>query len=163
MTRLVPGSDPLYAWMLGEPPPATGLRLPPGGVAERAVLELLRKATAEVRAAHGGGDWLIVEDDEVVGLCSLKAPADVDGKIEIGYGIAASRQGRGHATRAVAAMLKEIARDPKVRSVTAETAAANLPSQRVLEANGFSRCGTRTDAEDGEVVCWRLDETRAVG
>ena len=98
----------------------------------------------------------MLEGNEVVGLIGLKAPADAEGKIEFGYGIADSRQRRGHATRAVALMLKDIARDSRVRIVTAETAVANIASQRVLEKNGFQRIGTRLDAEDGEVICWRL-------
>jgi len=155
MTTLVPGSDELYAWMLGGRAPAANLTLPPGGVSEPAILEMLRELMIPVRAVHGGGDWLVVEDDEAVGLCSLKAPADAEGRIEIGYGIAESRQRRGHATRAIALMLQEIARDPLVKIVTAETAVANIASQRVLERNGFVQTGARVDAEDGPVLCWR--------
>jgi hypothetical protein len=29
-----------------------------------------------------------------------------------------------------------------------------VPSQRGLERNGFLRVGTRTDAEDGDMICW---------
>ena len=51
---------------------------------------------------------------------------------------------RGHATRAVAAML-EAARRDGVRVVLAETIVDNIASQRVLERNGFERFGTRRD------------------
>jgi RimJ/RimL family protein N-acetyltransferase len=76
--------------------------------------------------------------------------------VEIGYGVAPAHRRRGHATRAVAALLAEAARDPKVHSVVAETAVANRPSQRALEANGFGKTGTRMTEDDGEVICWRL-------
>ena len=156
MTTLLPGTDDHNAWMLGGPAPLPELRLPPGGVSPEPVLVLLRELMKPVRAAHAVGDWLVLEGNEVVGLIGLKAPADAEGKIEFGYGIADSRQRRGHASRAVALMLKELARDPKVRLITAETAVANFASQHVLEKNGFQRTGMRLDAEDGEVSCWRL-------
>ncbi|NIJ47622.1 GNAT family N-acetyltransferase [Rhizomicrobium electricum] len=154
MTVLLPGTDDLYAWMLGGPAPVPRLTLPPGGIAPAAVLAMLREAMKPIRAAHGGGDWLILDGNEAVGLISLKAPADRGGTVEIGYGIAASRWGRGHATGALALALKEIARDPQIRKVTAETATANLASQRVLQKNGFVQTGARVDSEDGDIICW---------
>jgi len=156
MTTLLPGTDDLYAWMLGGPAPHPNLTLPPGGVAPEPVLAMLRDLMKPARAAHPVSDWLILEGDEVVGLIGLKAPADADGKIDFGYGVTDSRQRRGHASRAVALMLKEIDRDPRIRLVTAETSVNNFASQRVLEKNGFQRTGTRLDPEDGALFCWQL-------
>jgi RimJ/RimL family protein N-acetyltransferase len=155
MTCLLPGTDDLYAFMLGGPSPVPRLTLPPGGVAPRPVLEMLRETMKPVRAAHGGGDWLILDGDEVVGLISLKAPADASGVAEIGYGIAESRWGCGHATAALALTLKELVGDPRIRRITAETTVANLASQRVLEKNGFVRAGARVDPDDGDLICWQ--------
>jgi len=79
-----------------------------------------------------------------------------DGKRpEIGYGIADSRQGRGHATAAVAALLP-IVRARGFDSLTAETGVGNRPSQLVLERNGFLRTGERTDPEDGDLYLWTI-------
>jgi RimJ/RimL family protein N-acetyltransferase len=156
MTTLLPGTDELYAWMLGGPAPLPDLALPHGGVSPEPVLVMLRELMKPVRAAHQPGDWLILDGNEVVGLIGLKAPADDAGRIEFGYGVADSRQRRGHASRAVGLMLEDIARDPHFRIVTAETAIGNLASQRVLENNGFVRTGMRVDPEDGEVISWRL-------
>jgi len=155
LTELVAASDAHLDWMLGGAACSPALRLAPGGVDARPVLEMLRGMMANVRAAHGGGGWLIVADGEVVGLCSYKRPADADGMVEIGYGIAASRRRRGHATRAVALLLQEAARDPLVKIVTAETAVAKVASHRALEANGFRKTGMRVDKEDGELILWR--------
>jgi RimJ/RimL family protein N-acetyltransferase len=99
---------------------------------------------------------MIVDGTEVVGLCSYKQPPR-DGQVEIGYGIAASRRGQGHATRAVAAMLDFAATDPEVRSVTATIASDNRASSRAVEANGFCQNGTVLDPEDGELLLWRRD------
>lgn len=156
MTSLLPGTDDLYAFFLGAPSPVPGLRLPPGGVAPTAVLEMLREAMKPVRTVHGVGDWLILDDHEVVGLISLKAPADSAGTVKIGYGIAACRWGLGYASAALALMLNELQRDRLIRTITAETSLANIASQRVLEKNGFVRTGSRVDPEDGDVICWRL-------
>jgi len=152
---LMTAREPEFAWLLGGEA-VGGLSLPPGGVEDGAIVEMLRGVARRVHAVHQAGAWLIVAGDEVVGLCGFKAPTDGEGAIEIGYGIAESRRRRGFATAALAAMLIEIARDSKVRMVTAETAVASVGSQRVLEANGFVRTGTRLDPEDGEVIGWRL-------
>lgn len=117
---------------------------------------MLRGLFARVLAAHGTGSWMMVAEGEVVGLCGYKRPADTNGIVEIGYGVAPSRRRLGHATRAVAAMVAETARDPLVKAIVAETAVDNAPSQRALAANGFLQRGTRYDAEDGTVVHWRF-------
>jgi RimJ/RimL family protein N-acetyltransferase len=110
-----------------------------------------------VRARHDRGAWLVVSDGEVVGLCSYKNAPDPDGKVEIGFGIAASRRRQGHATRAVTALLAIAGNDPPVRMLFAETSIANVASQRVLEKSGFTRVGSRTHKEDGDLLLWRRD------
>jgi len=155
MTALVPCTDAHFAWMLGGEPPEPELRPPPGGIEAPPVLEMLRALLAEIRKSHPVCAWLMVEGEEIVGLCSFTRAADGEGIPHIGYGVAESRRGRGHATRAIRLMVTEVLRDPNVRGIGAETAVANIPSQRVLEENGFAKTGTRIDVEDGEVFVWR--------
>ena len=95
-------------------------------------------------------------EGEAVGLCSYKAPPDAEGDVEIGYGVAPERRRLGHATRAVSLIVEEAQRDKRVRALTAETALANVPSQRVLEANGFMQIGRGMDDDEGETIVWRL-------
>jgi RimJ/RimL family protein N-acetyltransferase len=159
MTSLLSGTDELFAWMIGLKSHPT-LSQPPGGVAPPEILMMLREAMKPVRAAHGYGDWLVLDGNEAVGLISIKRPADAEGTVEIGYGIAQSRWRRGYASHAVALVLAELARDPAIRTVTAETLPDGFASQRVLAKNGFVRAGRRTDAEDGDVICWRLPKLR---
>src|SRR5690348_1780038 len=116
MTNLVEITDAHFGWMLGEAPGPAGLSLPSDGVDRPEILRLLRRMTQRVHAAGSRGSWMIVSGNEVVGLCGYKQPPK-DGTVEIGYGIAASHRGHGHATRAVAAMLDYAAADPAVRSV----------------------------------------------
>ena len=145
--------DADFAWMLGMATSNRDLRLPPGGVDHPSILQHVRDIVRGLREAGCRGAWMVVADGKVVGLCSYKAPP-ANGQVEIGYGMAASRWGLGHATRAVALMLQVAHADPLIHVVVAETVVANVASARVLEKNGFARTGTRMDEHDGETVMW---------
>jgi RimJ/RimL family protein N-acetyltransferase len=99
----------------------------------------------------------MVADGEVVGLCSYKVPPNAQRSVEIGYAVAPERRRFGHATRAVALLIEAARSDDRVGAITAETALANLPSQRVLIANGFEDVGRGMDDDEGETVVWRLE------
>jgi RimJ/RimL family protein N-acetyltransferase len=136
--------------------PEPGVALAGSAIAPPEVLAMLADLAASIRPAFSPAAWMILEGDRLVGLCSLhKVPED--GVLTIGYGVAPSEQGRGAAGGAIAAMLAWAHRDPRVRAVTAETNKANIPSQRVLERNGFAVTGERSDAEDGDLLCWAVD------
>ncbi|MCC5980110.1 MAG: GNAT family N-acetyltransferase [Oceanicaulis sp.] len=128
-------------------------RLADSPIAPAQVLELLASIAAEVRQTFSPASWLIIEDNEIVGLCSIKRPPE-DGVIDIGYGIAPSRQNRGVARKAVGDIVAWARAAPQVTAITAETTPSNVASQRVLEHNGFVRTGERMDDEDGLVICW---------
>jgi RimJ/RimL family protein N-acetyltransferase len=149
---LVPSTDAHFAWLLGEADAPDGLRVPPGGVDQPWVLEWLRRTLPRL---GGYGSWLVSTDSEVVGLGGYKWPPSEAGDVEIGYAIAPERRQRGYARAAAALILGAARQDPRVRAVTAETALANLPSQRVLAANGFFQVGRNTDDDEGEMIVWR--------
>lgn len=118
------------------------------------VLKMLAGLAERIAAGFTPASWLIVEDDEVVGLCSVtRTPRH--GSIDIGYGIAPSRRSRGIATRAIGAIVAWARAAPHVAAITAETAIDNIASQQVLVRNGFVQTGERLDAEDGQLICWR--------
>ena len=123
-------------------------------IAPDAVLRMLADLDARVRETFSPASWLIVEQDEVVGLCSIVRPPE-GGEIAIGYGIAPSRQGRGIAGRMAGEIIAWARADKRVLAVTADTAVHNAASQRVLLRNGFSQFGERVDDEDGPLLCWR--------
>jgi len=96
---------------------------------------------------HGGpedGGWFVTlaEDGRVVGDCGTHGPADPDGRLEIGYGLAAPSRGRGLGTEAVRAMAGWLAGQPGVRVLTADVEVGNEPSRRLLERLGFTVTGT---------------------
>lgn len=155
--RLIEAGDDDFAWMLGEGPGGCGLRLPPGGVDAPEILSLLRDVGAALRDQGQTSMWMIVADDEVVGLCGYKGLIDPDGTVEIGYGVAAGRRRQGHATAAITHMVAAAATDPQIRRLVAESAVGNDASRRVLAHAGFASTGRRTDPEEGELDLWRLD------
>lgn len=142
------------ALIAGEGP--RGLRLVPNSpIAPVAVLQMLGNLAASIRDQFAPAAWLIVDDGEVLGQCSVVRVPE-HGDLHIGYGVADARQGRGHATRAVADLLAWAKADPRVAQVSAETGVDNLPSQRVLARNGFEQVGQRVDEEDGPVLIWQI-------
>ena len=151
--RLLAATDVHFAWLLGEADaPQGGLRPPEDGPLEDPpVLRWLRDLAARLPS------WLMVADDEVVGACGHKTQPDAGGCVEIGYGVAATRRGRGHATHAVVEMIRLAGDDPRIAALTARTAVANTASQRVLSRNGFTRVGVSVDPQDGPMNDWRLD------
>lgn len=118
------------------------------------VLQMLADVAVGVRATFSPASWLIVEDNEVVGLCSITRPP-TSGVVDVGYGIAPSRQNRGLARRAIGDIVQWARNTPYVNALTAETSHSNLPSQSVLARNGFYRVGERVDDEDGPLISWR--------
>jgi RimJ/RimL family protein N-acetyltransferase len=154
--ELQPMADADFAWLLGEQPvPAGAPRLPEGGIAPPEVYTLIRGIAAELRDRTAGDvAWLMVINREAVGMISFTKIGD-DGVPEIGYGVAPQRQGRGHASAAVKALMP-VVESAGFAGLAAENSVDNPTSQRVLERNGFQRIGERDDPEDGRVVQWAI-------
>ena len=142
-----------YAALLRGQAPRGLLWLDPP-VAPPDILAMLADVAAGVRAHFAPASWLIAADGELVGLCSITRPP-ADGAVDLGYGIAPGRQGRGHMRAALRAIAAWADARPDVAALTAETAEQNIASQRVLARAGFARVGTRVDAEDGPLIRWR--------
>jgi RimJ/RimL family protein N-acetyltransferase len=83
-------------------------------------------------------------DGRAVGGIGFKG-RPVDGRVEIGYGLAPSARGHGYAAEAVVALL-EMASDHGLSRVIADTTVDNIASQRTLIRAGFHFVGT-----DGEL------------
>ena len=155
-TLLVDARPEDFDWLIGGTGTGReGRTLPPGGVDDPAVLRVVRSIVERLHRERCRGAWLVVSGGEVVGLCSYRRPP-CDGEVEIGYGIAPSRRGRGHATRAVA-LMAEIANGEGLTALLAQTSRANPASAAVLRRNGFITTGSGLDPEDGEVLTWRLN------
>ncbi len=74
----------------------------------------------------------------VVGGIGFHGGPDERGRVEIGYAVVPSYEGRGLATQALA-MLVARARELQVRVIVAEAETSNAASQAVLRSGGFGQ------------------------
>jgi RimJ/RimL family protein N-acetyltransferase len=109
---------------------------------KQAYSEMLAGCLAHPRERIWYTEWRITrrETGEPVGGLGFKGP-QVNGAVEIGYGIFDPRRGNGYATEAAKAMIGWAFSQEGVYFVTAETEPDNAASQRVLEKLGFSPAG----------------------
>ncbi len=102
----------------------------------------VRRSRDAVAADPGAAEWgprLFVVDEPrtLAGWGGFKGPPDDEGAVEIGYAVAPEWEGRGVATAAVGALLREAWAQPGVRRVRAHTLPGPSASIRVLQKSGF--------------------------
>jgi RimJ/RimL family protein N-acetyltransferase len=99
---------------------------------------------------HGGpddGGWFVMLADDsdgdgrVVGDLGTFGPPDDEGRVEIGYGLAAPYRGRGIGTEAVGTFVDWLVTVPGVRVVVARVEVGNEASRRLLARIGFDLTG----------------------
>ena len=134
------------------------LQVVPGYIAFPEALEYTRKGLAEGLDPNWSSHLVIdPHAGELVGLGGFKG-APVAGEVEIGYGVAPERQGRGHAT-AAARWLTETAFARGAEVVVAHTLAEMNASTTVLQRCGMTKVGELVDPDDGPI--WRWEVRRA--
>ena len=101
-------------------------------------------------------DGTVVERETAtaIGQMGFKGLPDEEGRVEIGYNINTSSQGRGYATEMVKALVAWVAEQAQVKQIAAECLETNAGSVRVLEKVGFERVGKRSD-EEGSLILWQ--------
>jgi RimJ/RimL family protein N-acetyltransferase len=75
----------------------------------------------------------------VVGALGFFGPPAADGRLTLGYGVAAEVEGRGLTTEAVRALIAYGWEQPEVTHIWADTEPANIGSQRVMQKAGMTR------------------------
>ncbi len=123
--------------------------LPPAHVAVRAL-----KLRSEGHPPPWATTFLIVRtaDDRIVGSCGFKR-APIQGRVDVGYGVAPSAQRQGAATEALA-LLEQLAFDAGAIEVLAEIIPDNMASARVVTKMGFMQIGSRVDEQGDCVMQW---------
>jgi len=106
-------------------------------------LDWLRNRFSRLESRRSGDgteqwlNWVIrLPDGELIGY--VQASVQPDGRADIAYVLCSAHWGRGHARRAVAAMLDELALHHHARSFAAVLKRSNVRSMRLLERLGFS-------------------------
>jgi len=101
---------------------------------------------------HVGPFFMLRRDDgAVIGeIGALLEPATRTA--QVGYSVVASCWGKGYATEALRALLRELAVRQDVDRIVAETMVNHGASRRVMEKAGMRESGRRIGEEDGEAV-----------
>jgi len=89
------------------------------------------------------GWWVFRRDPErlLIGAVSPKGPPDPNGTVEVSYGIVAAEQGKGYATEATRALIDWVERDPRTRTIVAETLPRLGASIAVMRKCGLRHLG----------------------
>ena len=97
--------------------------------------------------------WLfkLKNEEKFIGSACFKSIPDVNGEVEIGYGINENYKSNGYTTEAVTAMCKWALKHSSVTKVLAETEKNNIQSQRVLE-----KCDMKIFKETEDYYWWSL-------
>ncbi len=96
--------------------------------------------------------WFLVRKSDriVVGSADFKGRPNIDGEVEIGYGLGKEFEHNGYMTEAVIAMCQWVMKQKHISHVIAETDIDGISSQRILE-----RCGFKL-YKQGDTLWWKL-------
>jgi predicted GNAT family acetyltransferase len=121
------------------------------------VLELASLALESGQSPLWREPYLFLTGEPAIAVGSAVFKSEpVNGRIEIGYGVAASHAGQGVATAGVRQVVEHALSQPELTEVYAETAVNNHASRRVVEKIGFAHIGRRQSEDDGLVDQWLL-------
>ena len=123
--------------------------LPPAFVAARSL-----RLRAEGHPLPWSTSFLIVSDvdQRIVGACGFKT-APKDGRVEVGYGVAAAARSQGAATEALNLLVTK-AFEAGAKTVLAEVAPDNHASTKVVEKSGFVQIGAQHDTSGEYIIQW---------
>ncbi|MCW2767501.1 MAG: hypothetical protein JWO11_3460 [Nocardioides sp.] len=97
------------------------------------------------------------EDAQVaVGRAGYHGAPDVDGRVEVGYGIDPDFRRRGYARAALVALLDRARREPGVHTLRATISPDNEPSLGLIRQFDFVENGEQWDEEDGLEIIYEI-------
>ena len=142
----------------GGPTTFEGLAVVDGGLPPTFILDGAANSIRDGGPVRWYGPLLFVDPlrRRIVGSGIFKGEPTA-GWVEIGYGVAPSVQGRGHATDAVVALVRHAFAQAGVHTVYAETGVTNVASRRVVQKVGFGWAGERLSDDHGPVDCWFVE------
>ena len=125
--------------------------LPPDFIIDAAITEIEKGCDV-----FWYGFFLFVLDGSMaVGSGGFRGKPE-NGRVEVGYGVAESFQGKGIATISITQLTQLALERSDVAEVFAETSVSNIASRRVVEKVGFHCIGQRDTIADGLVDQWSI-------
>lgn len=119
------------------------------------ILTLATRALERGQSPRWREPYLFLTGDPAVAVGSAAFKGEpVNGRIEIGYGVAAGYAGQGFATAGVRQVVEQALAQPEVAEVYAQTAVGNLASRRVIQKAGFRPIGQHKCEHDGLMDQW---------
>ncbi|MGE3063293.1 MAG: GNAT family N-acetyltransferase [bacterium] len=105
------------------------------------IISKIREGMTEEKEASGFDAWIFIDktDRTIIGDGGFKGEPDAEGRIDIGYGIVASRRGNGYGFEAVSALIEWGFKQKKVKVITADCNLDNTASQNLLDKIGMKR------------------------
>ena len=91
-----------------------------------------------------------------VGGSGFHAAPDVDGMVEVGYGVDPAYRRRGYARAALEIAIDHARADPSVRTLRATISPDNEASLALIEQYPFVRNGEQWDEEDGLELIYEM-------
>ena len=92
----------------------------------------------------------IEQTNELIGRVYFHSKAELDGEVEIGYGISEEHRNKGYATEAAKAIVRFAFEQAGQKELVVIVSHENISSRRVVEKLGFTYCGIRTVLDNGE-------------
>ena len=112
----------------------------------------VRERNAEGRLIVNFYVWL-TQTDECVGRVYIHSKPELDGEIEVGYGMAEEHRCKGYATEAGKALVQYAFEKAGQDVLAAIIKPENTASRRVIEKLGVENCGVRTVPDENNVIC----------
>lgn len=98
-------------------------------------------------------NWAVVlkEENCIVGFIMIKGCPNETGEVIVGYGIEPKYRCKGYASEALKGLIEWIFKNPKAKSVIADTEKMNVPSHKVLE-----KIGAINYKETDDLIWWEI-------
>jgi RimJ/RimL family protein N-acetyltransferase len=96
----------------------------------------------------------------IIGSAGFHDGPDINGMIEIGFGVDKSYQGRGYGQELLHGMWGWVVKNPEVKTLRYTLFPDNLISQHIIKKLGFNLVGEQIDDEDGLELIYELSASK---
>lgn len=114
-------------------------------------LEFIRWINNRTDVCYNFYIWL-AETNQMIGRVYFHSKAELNGEVEIGYGLYETYRNRGYMTEAAKAVVQFAFEKAGQKVLSAIVKPENIPSRRVLEKLGFTYQGVRSVLDNNQLV-----------